>query len=242
MVVVVIAAINPRWQKMFRINPYTGPTNALMIERNVNMLQSPPRPGQSYWVPTFQTQLNGLRSMAWPVLFPIQVDDWNKELLHFHFDARFLTEEQIEAMRLSLSPNDRPDIYSPDMPEREMAIRGQVFDLEQHEGPREPQWRYLECQRLPMPFTGGCIKYLKDKQGGKPVQCVMRNGTPFCPHQRTALLGFWDGQSQTVRCPMHGLEVDMGKAIRTQRGTHQPKSSENSATSEAGRGGEGAEK
>ncbi len=201
---------------------------------NVTQLRQWPVIGKFYSVPCIYIEHCGLAT-DWPVYGPAHIDntrapspqlsaDFLRRFLHaphFHVDPRFLTPEMEDALaaqwsnnRQSMKPG-KAVLLDSEHPDHIKAAL--TFGLGNLAGwaPR-PALRPMKCVRSVVRWDVGARdrewisehKYTLDF--GSPQPAIQsEDGLPMCPHHALNLHCVWDGVSETVRCPMHGLEVDM---------------------------------
>ena len=151
-------------------------------------------------------------------------------LPHYHIDPRFLTEadedylaqewaESAYALRNEpISQSQHPDALKG-------ALSGTISfnkDSVRRLLPRRCRYGRVEWDVLPRDanWHQGHFPHMRDKRYvpgtavDSTVSAIIKDGRPRCPHQGFDLTCVWDGKSSYVRCPLHGLKVDMSKCVR----------------------------
>ena len=161
-----------------------------------------PAIGETYLVNAIRMQ-----GAWWPILGHPHADRWMPDFHHAHFDSRFLAPWQLTIIKRILLSDMMKGLgsYSGPLTWQEY-IRVTGIDATGKETSTQP----FKCEREIIPWEGPAntgLRYLLKGRSKCPVAIV--DGAPHCPHQKLPLASVWDGKSKTVRCPLHGLEVDM---------------------------------
>lgn len=201
--------------------------------QKVETLKGPPVKGRTYLVQCAHAEFAGLKDW-WPVHPGPMVDNFNgndtkleNSPPHYHLDPRFFSNTQRKsasamwadfcdkvpdegkavlrqsrnpawmcaAMSYAIAthPIFRPEESTVDAVEhRPLICRLPIYEWDVPA--RDRHWNVK-------PITGK----------GDNIPAIVSKGRPRCPHNGMDLSGFWDGKSDAVRCPLHGLEVDMRK-------------------------------
>jgi len=72
---------------------------------------------------------------------------------------------------------------------------------------RPAEYRRFTCLRDLPPWRGPARHFLAPTDHCAKARWT--DGKPYCPHQGLQLAQFWDGKTETIRCPLHGLLIDM---------------------------------
>lgn len=164
-------------------------------------LREAPVEGRYYFVPTVEyVWLN--RMAVWPVIGPLHHDrEIGFPRLHFHIDARFLTEPQLRLLNAEQAKFARYSVLNA----RPMSeIPGRPL-------PRRATLRRRKCTlsrfawTVPTDLTAGLglePRYPDAKAILKP------DGRQLCPHRKVDLSQFAEDVDGLKTCPIHGLRVD----------------------------------
>lgn len=178
---------------------------------SIDTLRSPPRVGANYLVPTIEHNWAG-QLFAWPVLLPMHTDpDLGFDLPHWNVDARFITAE----MERHLTAQLRHAYPPAKVASRSAFHLAATMVLADERGskflPHVPTWRALECRRATSPATqfpdwmAECIQ----AQFSSPARPRKRGGRMYCPHRGADLTAIKPDRQGFVRCPLHGLRVQV---------------------------------
>lgn len=203
--------------------------------QDVTDLREWPEVGQVYLVPTVHTEHCGLLA-DWPVFQDARSDkmvvpDYNldEEFIrnflrapHFHPDPRFMTARQDEALarqwrkRLpTMAPGMAVMLESAHPDHLKGALSFGIGGMSEDVSPM--MMKPLECTRQLVLWDvaprGEEWDVTWSEKGLSQKVVVSKSGLPLCPHHGLNLHCVWDRKSQAVRCPMHGLEVDMSGAL-----------------------------
>jgi hypothetical protein len=187
----------------------------------VQSLTGWPEVGTTYFVPTVNLEHCGLLS-DWPVFPKPHGDEIAPTLPHYHCDARFISDEQrialVTAWEATL-PHTDPIMAVLDNSALEMHNRAALwFGV----GPRfgqplpRPRLKAMVCRHAAVRWDGTrrdlnwrhFWKYMG--AADEPFPAIVSNDLrPICPHQQIDLTVVWDGRESYVRCPAHGLLIDV---------------------------------
>jgi len=190
------------------------------VLEDVTKLKGWPEVGKTYLVPSVWTG-----GSFFPV-FPDGHTDDEMPTMHWHVDARFVTEGQ----EAELAANWKPYLASL----RKIGVRREAAaELSLPDalkcalmmGFSDPTGNNrVAVQLRPMVCRYACVpwdapprdhywiekKYLPRAPRDGTLKAIRSaDGRPICPHQKFDLTCVWDGKSSHVRCPMHGLLIDV---------------------------------
>ena len=148
---------------------------------------------------------------------------------HYHVDPRFLTVQDEEYMEMGWryrphTLNREPISYSKHPDALKAALSGTIAmneDSVRQWLPRVCRYRRVlwDAKARDANWNKGHLPHMVGKRyiPGTPVdgklRAIIKNGKPTCPHQGFDLRTVWDGKSRTVRCPLHGIRVDMSRCL-----------------------------
>lgn len=168
---------------------------------------------------------------GWVPVFPEPHTDQEITDPHWHVDARFLTPE-LEAIFAAAWPGFLEAL------KRKGVVREAVAELPLSDGlkvaintgfsdptgmnPPKVELRPMVCRYSAVQWDGPPRDHYWDKRVYLPkaprdgtLKAVRSSdGRPLCPHQKFDLTCVWDGKSSHVRCPLHGLEIDVSNCAR----------------------------
>lgn len=201
---------------------------AAMFER-VDNLDGWPIVGRTYLVPC--TRLPDGKML--PTYGPEHQCFEHEPGPHFHVDPRFLTEADEEYLELTWlyrpkTLDGEPITRSKHPPALQCALSGTIAmnkDSVRQWVPRVCRYERVlwDAKARDAYWHKGHIPHMVGKRymPGTPIdgtiKVVMKQGKPTCPHRGFDLRTVWDGESKTVRCPLHGICVDMREAKRAAR-------------------------
>lgn len=166
----------------------------------VEDLDAPPVVGQSYDVPAVWLHDEWLPMLGHP-----HVDTWLPDLCHTHFDPRFLTDAQLRVFAV-LGGTHRFNPFWKIIALDQCRVMS--LDAKTH----HPERRVMQCTSAHLPWKLGPNTEAVRATGSAEHRALWKGGKPHCPHQGICLSQFWDGESATVECPMHGLTIHMRPA------------------------------
>lgn len=163
--------------------------------RKVDELDGPPIVGEDYLVPCIK-----VGRYFQPVFGGAHIDHVRPELEHYHPDRRFLSEEIVSGY----SPKGALPfgVYNPCALTWHNKMQGVVI-----EAGDPPEYQPLTCLRELPEWCGVAPPWLSANDACAKAR--WKGGNPYCPHQGLQLAQFWDGETEVIRCPLHGLQVDM---------------------------------
>lgn len=164
--------------------------------RKVDELESPPIVGEDYLVLSIQ-----VGRYFQPVFAVAHADHVDPDFEHYHPDRRFLSEEIVSGY----SPKALQffGIINPFEPSWHQNLQNKGLSANE----RPAEYRRFTCLRDLPPWRGPARHFLAPTDHCAKARWT--DGKPHCPHQGLQLAQFWDGEAETIRCPLHGLLVDM---------------------------------
>jgi len=196
----------------------------------VQSLRGWPEVGATYLVPTIRLEQFGLLS-DWPVFPKPHGDEIAPTILHYHLDPRFITDDQrivLVADWESPTAHANPNFAMFDNSALEAHNRAALcFGIAPRRGeplPR-PRLRAMVCRYAAVRWEGHRRdlhwRHFWKYMGGadEPFPAIISNdGRPLCPHQQIDLSVVWDGREDYVRCPAHGLLIDVRECAKRRPG------------------------
>lgn len=171
-------------------------------------LRKPPVIGKFYLVPTVFYNYMGIDA-AWPVIGPKHNDDkfLNFPYLHYHVDARFITETLWR--RLDRSGYDATDVVTR-RPLCSLACpRVYKNGIAQRASHPPRLWAVKRCARHWEPYPQGdqpSVMRLHHHFAGQ--QADYKDGQWLCPHRQVGLGSLVPDDDGFVTCPLHGLRIN----------------------------------
>lgn len=165
--------------------------------RKVEELDGPPIVGEDYLVPSID---------VWDEFCPVfgvsHIDHWLPEVEHYHLDRRFLSERIVRAW--SSQPHlDEAFGFSDASIPWNVKLQTVAIDAKRPSA----QYRRFTCLRELPEWGGKALRFVSPNDTCTKARWI--DGKPHCPHQGTPLAQFWNGKAEVIRCPVHGLRVDM---------------------------------
>lgn len=163
-------------------------------------LREPPTVGSFYLVPVIEYKYMDIQAL-WPVLGPLHDDRefFNFPELHYHVDARFLSDRIVERLTRYWQPTIAHVVGRAPLHRRgEPLPKGR------------PALRRRKCYRTGTEYEfGGAepVQQLRAKFGDPAEPISRRDGRILCPHRKVDLSNFPVADDGTVTCPLHGLKV-----------------------------------
>lgn len=182
-----------------------------MIPR-IDEMNEPPVVGQFYMVPTVTGNWHG-RAATWPVLGPKHNDlgHLNFEPVHYHIDARFLTDRAWSAL-------DEATFYG-----AAAEIAGAPFVETDRYGKTcnslDVTYRRRRCARpsighvMASGFAGIHPDFVAMHAAYLGHQCPKGPQGWICPHKGVALGSIQPEPDGTIVCPLHGLRIDAATGL-----------------------------
>lgn len=168
--------------------------------RKVDELEGPPIVGEDYLVLSIELGLYYYQ----PVSTVAHIDHIVPGFGHYHLDRRFVSEEVVSSC--SPQPMGILGIRNPFEPSWNRKLQRLYVEAED----RPPaEYRRFTCLRELPPWQGIAEAWLSPND--TCTKARWRDGKPYCPHQGVPLAQFWDGEAEVIRCPIHGLLVEMRK-------------------------------
>lgn len=163
--------------------------------RKVDELEGPPIVGEDYLVLSIE-----VGRYFQPVFGVAHADQARPGFKHYHPDRRFVSEEIVSGY----SNKGAFGIPNPFEPSWQQKLQNTVINADR----APPEYRRFTCLRQLPPWEGEALMVTPSDICAK---AQWRDGKPYCHHQRLQLAQFWDGETEIIRCPMHGHLVDMRK-------------------------------
>ncbi len=165
--------------------------------RKVEELDGPPIVGEDYLV---------LSIDVWDEFCPVfggaHIDHWIPHIEHYHLDRRFLSERIVRAWGSQTHLGEYVGISDASVPWN-VKIQGTAIDAKG----ASAQYRRFTCLRELPQWHGKALEVMSPSDTCAKARWI--GGKPHCPHQGTPLAQFWDGKAEVIRCPVHGLLVEM---------------------------------
>lgn len=186
----------------------------------VTSLRGWPEVGKTYLVAAIWA------GYGWVPVFPDPHTDDELPCVHWHVDARFLPAA-VEAFFAAQWPGYLANL-------RKLGVQREVvaelplpigvriattmgYADVTGDNPIRSVLRPMVCRYATIQWDGpprdhywNPKKYLPNAPRDGSLKAIRSSdGRPLCPHQKVDLTCVWDGQSSHVRCPLHGLLVDV---------------------------------
>ena len=184
--------------------------------RKVTELRGWPEVGKTYLVTCIWV------GRGWYPVHPNSHSDDEGPVPHWHVDPRFISEEMERQLALSwpafldaLPEGQREPFMESAHPDGlKVALCMGLFNPA---GGYRTRLLPLVCRHAAVQWDMPArdeywqkAKYLPQARRDGSLKAIRSaDGRPLCPHQKFDLTCVWDGQSSHVRCPLHGLLVDV---------------------------------
>lgn len=183
-----------------------------------------------YLVPHVYWPEHEMPGDPWVPIYGEKHTDFEDDVIeHVHVDPRFISEIQERQFAafwqhykafhhlLALRKSKHPD-----------GVKGALGFAPPVPAHFVPQWKPRVCRRSRVQWDVAgagdadyhaseddrvaALRFMAKVREGQSIKAsTAQDGRPRCPHQQFDLTAVWDGKSRFVRCPLHGMKVDMSR-------------------------------
>lgn len=199
-----------------------------------------PTVGETYLVPHVLWPRHEMPRDPWvPIYGEKHTDFEDDEIEHVHVDPRFITAEQEETFATFWRSYEQfHHLLTLRKSKHSDGIKGALGFAPPVHPTFVPKWlpRVCRYERIKWDVSGAgdadyhaseddliaAKRFMAKVREGRSIKAKVSDGRPLCPHQGFDLTAVWDGKSKTVRCPLHGMKVDVSRCQQRRRGVSGP--------------------